>query len=59
MPIHGFQGGSGVKNLLANSGDAEDVGSIPGSGRCPKRKWQKSTPVFLSGKPHGRRSLAG
>ena len=23
------------KNQLANSGDATDMGSIPGSGRCP------------------------
>ena len=31
----GFPGGSVVKNLPADSGDAEDVGSIPGSGRSP------------------------
>ena len=38
---------------------AGDLGSIPGSGRFPwRRKWQ-STPVFLPGKSHGRRSLAG
>ena len=24
-----------VKSLPANAGDEEDVGSIPGSGRCP------------------------
>jgi len=24
-----------VKNQLVNAGDARDVGSIPGSGRCP------------------------
>ena len=29
----GFPGGSGVKNLPANSGDTRDVGSIPGSRR--------------------------
>ena len=28
-----FLDGSVVKNLPANAGDAEDVGSIPGSGR--------------------------
>ena len=28
-----FPDGSVVKNLPANAGDAEDVGSIPGSGR--------------------------
>ena len=31
----GFPCGSVVKNLLANEGDAGDVGSIPGSGRSP------------------------
>ena len=31
----GFPDGSLVKNLLANAGDAEDVGSIPGLGRSP------------------------
>ena len=31
----GFPGGSAVKNPPANAGDAEDVGSIPGSGRSP------------------------
>ena len=29
----GFPGGTVVKNLLANVGDAGDTGSIPGSGR--------------------------
>ena len=43
-----------VKNLPANAGD---VGSIPGSGRSP-RKWQ-STQEFVSGKSHGQRSLVG
>ena len=28
----GFPGGSGVKNLPANAGDAEDAGSVPGWG---------------------------
>ena len=30
-----YLGGSVVKNLSANAGDARDVGSIPGSGRSP------------------------
>ena len=30
-----FPGGSVVKNLTANTGDAGDSGSIPGSGRSP------------------------
>ena len=29
----GFPGGTVVKNLLANAGDARDMSSIPGSGR--------------------------
>ena len=33
--VAGFQGGSVVKNLTANTGDARDVGLIPGSERCP------------------------
>ena len=42
------------KNLPANAGD---VGSIPGSGKIPwRRNWQP-TPVFLSGKSHGQKSL--
>ena len=31
----GFPGGTVVKNLPANAGDAEDMGSIPVSGRSP------------------------
>ena len=34
--IWGFPGGSVVKNLPANAGDARDMGSIPGSARFPK-----------------------
>ena len=33
--LWGFPGGSVVKNLPANAGDAGDVGSISGSGRSP------------------------
>ena len=33
--ITGFPGGSEVKNLPANAGDAGDMGSIPGPGRSP------------------------
>ena len=52
----GFPGGSVVK---ASASNVEDLGSIPGLGRFPwRRKWQP-TAVFLPGKPHGQRSLAG
>ena len=55
----GFPGGAVVKNLPANAGDARDKGSIPGLRRCPwSRKWQP-TPIFLPGKLHCQRSLAG
>ena len=52
-----------VKNLPANAGDISTLGStsgpIQGIGKIPwRRKWQL-TPVFLLGKSHGQRSLAG
>ena len=54
--IWGFTGDSVVENLPANAGD---LGSLPESGRSPwRRKW-KSTPVFLPGKSHKQKSLAG
>ena len=45
-----------VKNLPANTGDARDAGSIPGSGRSPGVG--NGTPVYLPGKVH-KRILAG
>ena len=49
-----------VKSLPADAEDVRDAGSIPGSGRSPggRRAWQP-TPVFLPGKFHGQRNLAG
>ena len=36
----GFPGGTVVKNLPANAGDARDAGLIPGLGRSPgARNW--------------------
>ena len=53
----GFPGGLVAKNLPAN---AEDVDSIPGSGRSPEEgNGYPLTPVFLPGKSHGQRSPAG
>ena len=52
----GFPGGSAVKNLLAKAGD---VGSIARIGKIPRRRKWQLTPVFLPGKSHGQRSLAG
>ena len=45
-----------VKNLPANAGD---LGLIRGSGRFPWRRAWQPIPVFLPGKFHGQRSLAG
>ena len=54
MMAQGFLGGTVVKNLPANVGDARDwVRKI-----LWRRKWQP-TPVFLPGKSHGPRSLVG
>ena len=48
-----------VKNLPGNTRDARAAGLISGSGRSPGGgKWQP-TLVFLLGKFHGQRSLAG
>ena len=59
MSIHihilGFLGDLVIKNLPANAGD---TGLIPGSGRSPG-EGHGNTPVFLPGKCHGQRSLAG
>ena len=53
--IYFFPGGSDDKESNCNAGD---LGSIPGSGRSWRRKWQP-IPEFLPGKSHGQRSLAG
>ena len=54
-----FPGGTVVKNPPANAGDTRDFGSIPGSGRSPGIGNGKPAPVFLPGKFHGWRTLAG
>ena len=51
-----------VKNLPAHAGDAGDAGLISGSGRSSREGNDKSAPVFLLGKFHGKfqpHSLAG
>ena len=40
-----------VKNLLANEGDARDVGSIPGSWRSPTRENGNPLQYFCLGNP--------
>ena len=47
------------KNPSANAKDARDTGLIPGLEKMLwSRKWQPA-PIFLSGKFHGQRILAG
>jgi len=52
----GCPGGSDSKEFACN---AEDPGSIPGLRRSPGEGNWLPTPVFLPGKFHGQRSLAG
>ena len=33
--VLGFPGGTSSEDLLANARDIRDMGSVPGSGRCP------------------------
>ena len=51
----GFPGGSDGKESACNAGD---LGLIPGLEDPWRREWLP-TPVFLPGKSHGQRSLAG
>ena len=52
----GFPDSEAEKNLPA---DAGDTSSISGAGRFPWSKKLQCAPVFLPGKFHGQRSLAG
>ena len=52
--FEGFPGGSDVKESACHAGD---LGLIPGSGRSPG-EWD-TTPAFLPGEFHRRRSLVG
>ena len=48
-----------AQRVKASAYSAGDLGLIPGWGKTPwRRKWQP-TPLFLSGKSHRQRSLAG
>ena len=52
----GFPGGPDGKESACNAGDPDP---IPGSGRSPGEGNGEPTPVFLTEKIHGLRSLAG
>ena len=53
-----FPCGVGINNLAVSAGDTRDVGSISGLGR-PIEQELTASPIFLPGKFHGQRSLAG
>jgi len=55
----GFPGGSVGKESACSTGDAIDMGLIPGLGKIPWRRGWQPTPLFLPGESHGQRSLAG
>ena len=48
-----------VKNPPASAGEERDTGSIPGLGRSPGEGNGNLLQLFLPGKFHGHRSLAG
>ena len=55
----GFPGGTVVKNLPANAGDARDTGLIAGSGRSPGGGHDNLLQYSCLENPHEQRSLEG
>ena len=55
----GFPDGSVSKESACNAGGTGDSSLIPESRISPGEEIWQSTPVFLPGKSHGERSLAG
>ena len=56
--FRGCPGGSMVKNLTANTGDADKL-SNPGLERSPGWREWRPTPIFLPGEIHGQSSWVG
>ena len=56
MPLVGFSGGSAGKQPACST---RDLGSVPGSGRSPRRRHGNWHQYFCLVNPHGQRSLAG
>ena len=53
-------GGASGKESASNAGDERDLGSTPGSGRCPgEGHGFPPTPVFLTGESLGQRNPVG
>ena len=55
----GFPGGSVGKETAYNAGDARDMGSITGLGRCPGGGHGDSLQYSRLENPQGQRSLVG
>ena len=55
----GFPGGAVINNPPANAGDTRDMGSIPGSGRCPGGGNGNPLQCSCLENPQGQRSLVG
>ena len=55
----GFPSGSDGKESACIAGATRDTGQDPWVGKIPWRKAWQPNPVFLPGKSHGQRSLAG
>ena len=55
----GFPDGTNGKGSPTNAGDVRDMGLIPWVRKIPWRRARQPTAVFLPGKFHGQRSLAG
>ena len=58
-PTMGFPGGTTVKNPPATAGDTRDTGFGPWVRKIPWSRKGQPTPIFLPGKFHGQRRLAG
>ena len=50
-----FPGGSAVKNLPGNAGDARDTGSIPESGRSPRAEMATHPSILAVFLSHGQK----
>ena len=57
--MKGFPNGSEGKEYTCNAGDTAAAGWFPGSGRSPGGGNGNPLLVFLPGRSHGQRSVAG
>ena len=59
IALWGFAGGASGKEPACQCRNHKRCGFNPWVGKIPWRRTWQPTPVFLSGEPHGQRSLAG